>query len=114
MDKKTTGWVAYLSWIGFIIAICTGDKKGANFHLNQALVCNIGFTVSSFITGLSIPFFSFFVGGVLNIFVLVCWILGLIAAVNEEEKEIPLLGQIKILKFNDDNSNNTTQNNEKQ
>ncbi len=37
-DAKTTSWVAYLTWIGFIIAICAGDKEGAKFHLNQALV----------------------------------------------------------------------------
>ena len=38
MDKKVTGIVAYLSWIGLIIAFCAGDKEGAKFHLNQALV----------------------------------------------------------------------------
>ena len=38
MDAKTTGIVAYLTWIGFIIAICAGDKDGAIFHVNQALV----------------------------------------------------------------------------
>ena len=35
MDAKTTSWVAYLTWIGFIIAICAGDKEGAKFHLNK-------------------------------------------------------------------------------
>ena len=29
MDKKVTGIVAYLSWIGLIIAFCAGDKEGA-------------------------------------------------------------------------------------
>ena len=38
MDKKTTGIVAYLTWIGLIIALVAGDKEGASFHLNQALV----------------------------------------------------------------------------
>lgn len=38
MDKKTTGIVAYLTWIGLVIAFVAGDKEGAKFHLNQALV----------------------------------------------------------------------------
>ncbi len=38
MDKKTTGIIAYITWIGWIVAFCAGDKEGAKFHLNQALV----------------------------------------------------------------------------
>ena len=100
MDKKTTSWVAYLTWIGFIVAMCAGDKEGAKFHLNQALVIlifqtGIGLVASMFF------FFVPFIGvlaSIANVFMLVCWILGLIAAINQEEKEVPLIGQIKILK----------------
>ena len=38
MDKKITGIVAYITWIGWLIAFLAGDKEGAKFHLNQALV----------------------------------------------------------------------------
>jgi len=31
MDKKTTGIVAYLTWIGLVIAFVAGDKEGAKF-----------------------------------------------------------------------------------
>lgn len=96
MDKKTTGIVGYLTWIGFIIAICAGDKEGAKFHLNQALLVLIGFTLGSIV--MLIPIIGWILGGLWNLFCLVCWILGLIAAINEEEKEIPLFGQIKLLK----------------
>lgn len=37
MNKKTTGIIAYITWIGWIVAFCAGDKEGAKFHLNQAL-----------------------------------------------------------------------------
>lgn len=99
MDTKTTSWVAYLTWIGFIIAMCTGDKEGAKFHLNQALVILIFQTGIGIVSSMMffIPFIGI-IGMLANIFVLVCWILGLIAAINQEEKEVPLLGQIKILK----------------
>lgn len=96
MDKKTTGWVAYLTWIGFIVAICAGDKEGAKFHLNQALVILIANTIGVIFS--FIPVVGWIIGNLWNIFVFICWILGLVAAINEEEKEVPLLGQIKILK----------------
>lgn len=95
-DAKTTSWVAYLTWIGFIIAICAGDKEGAKFHLNQALVILLA-NVAGIILQI-IPVVGWILGSLWNVFVLVCWILGLIAAINQEEKEVPLLGKIKILK----------------
>ncbi|MBQ2936807.1 MAG: hypothetical protein IJ029_08105 [Lachnospiraceae bacterium] len=88
MDAKTTGIVGYLTWIGFIIAVCAGDKEGAKFHLNQALVIFL-FGLLSIIPCL---------GQIWGIFIFVCWIMGLIAAINEEEKEVPLIGKVRILK----------------
>ena len=38
LDKKTTDIVAYLTWIGLLIAIFLGDREGSKFHINQALV----------------------------------------------------------------------------
>ena len=38
MNKKTTGIVAYITWIGLLIALVAGDMEGAKFHVNQALV----------------------------------------------------------------------------
>lgn len=88
MDTKTTGIVAYITWIGLLIAFCTGDKEGAKFHLNQALVI--------FLFGLlsAIPC----IGQIWGIFIVVCWVMGLIAAINEEEKPVPLIGGIKLIK----------------
>lgn len=87
MDAKTTSIVAYITWIGLIIALCAGDKEGAKFHLNQALVI--------FLFGLlgMIPC----VGWIWSVFIFVCWIMGLIAAINQEEKEVPLIGKIRLL-----------------
>lgn len=88
MDKKTTSIVAYITWIGLIVAFCAGDKEGAKFHLNQALVIFL-FSLLSIVPC---------VGWIWAIFMLVCWIMGLIAAINQEEKPVPLIGGIKILK----------------
>lgn len=88
MNTKTTSIVAYITVIGLIIAICAGDREGAKFHLNQALVIWLFGLLSV------IPC----IGQIWAVFILVCWIMGLIAAVNQEEKPVPLIGQIKILK----------------
>ena len=101
MDKKTTGWVAYLTVIGLIIAFCTGDKEGAKFHLNQALALTIVSIAGSIVIGIFTAIsweFGMIVSVIFNLFIFVCWILGIVAAINEEEKEIPLIGKIKLLK----------------
>lgn len=35
MDKRTTDVVAYLTWVGLIIAFVAGDRERSRFHLNQ-------------------------------------------------------------------------------
>lgn len=76
MNKKTTGIIAYITWIGWIVAFCAGDKEGAKFHLNQALVILIGQIVAAVIN--YIPYVGGIVGAILSIFLFVCWIMGLI------------------------------------
>ena len=88
MNKKTTGIVAYITWIGLLIALVAGDMEGAKFHVNQALVIML-FSLLSVIPC---------IGWIWAVFMLVCWIMGLIAAINEEEKPVPLIGQIRLLK----------------
>jgi len=88
MDAKTTGIVSYLTVIGLVIALAAGDKEGAKFHINQSIVIWI-FSILGLIPIIGLPW---------RIFMMVCWVLGLIAAINCEEKEVPLIGKIKILK----------------
>lgn len=89
MDTKTTGIVAYITWIGLLIAFLAGDKEGAKFHINQSLVL----VIASVICGI-IPI----VGWIAEIVVLVFTVMGIISAVNGEEKPLPLIGGIKIIK----------------
>ena len=95
MSKKATGIVAYITWIGWLIAFFAGDREGAKFHLNQALIIAIGEIIVGILA--YIPIIKI-VAGIFSLFLLVCWVIGLIAACKEEEKEIPLIGGIKILK----------------
>ena len=100
MSKKATGIVAYISIIGWIIAFLAGDKEGAKFHLNQALVVDVAMIIFNIVAGILriVPVVGALISLVISIALLVFWIMGLVAAIKEEEKEIPLLGAIKILK----------------
>ncbi len=96
MDTKTTGIVAYLTWIGLLIAYLAGDKEGAKFHINQALVIFLFSIAGGIVT--AIPFVGWIIGGLWDLFMLVCWIMGLVFAIQAQEKEVPLIGKIHILK----------------
>ena len=100
MDSKATGIVAYISIIGWIIAYFAGDREGAKFHLNQALVLDLSMIVVSFATSnlAFIPLLGGLVGGLLGLAMFVLWIMGIVYAAKEEEKELPLIGMIKLLK----------------
>lgn len=95
MDKKVTGIVAYITIIGWLIAFLAGDKEGAKFHLNQALVlaiANLILNVAGYI-----PIVGF-VASILGIVTFVFMIMGIVYAAKGENKELPLIGKIQILK----------------
>ena len=97
-EDKTTAILSYLTLIGFIVAIIMhGSKKtklGA-YHLRQSL----GLVLTSIGVGIAATVIAFipFVGWIvslcawLGIFVL--WVIGLIAAINGQQKPVPLLGE---------------------
>ncbi len=103
MTKKTTDIVAYITLIGWLVAYFAGTKEESKFHLNQALViwlCNLILTLVTNIVGY-IPVVGFIltiVLGIVSIALFVFWIMGLVYACQGNEKEIPLIGGIKILK----------------
>ena len=95
MDKKATGIVAYIGIIGWLIAYLAGDKEGAKFHLNQALVLNIASIACSVLA--RIPFVGF-VAAIISIVLFVFAVIGLVSAVKDEEKPLPIIGGITLLK----------------
>jgi len=87
MGIQATSIVAYMTWIGFLVAYLAGDKEGAKFYMNQALVFHL-FSLLCFVP---------FIGWLWAIYMLICFILGVIWAAEQESKELPLIGQIKLL-----------------
>lgn len=101
MNAKTTSIVSYITIIGWLVAYFAGDKEAAKFHLNQSLVINIASLINGWVLSwilAFIPIVGPIVSWIISIFILVVWIIGLIAAIKQEEKIVPILGNITLLK----------------
>ncbi len=123
MDKKITAIVAYAGILGglfglldgigklcmvipliiWFIAYSVGDKEGAKIHLNQSLIIvilGLACGIVCLVLGL-IPVIDK-IAQILDIVVkaitLVFSIWGIYLAVKEEDKKLPIIGEITILK----------------
>ncbi len=101
MDQKTIGIVSYITLIGWIIALVvyngSSDKSSlARFHLRQSLgILATGFVLQiiSYALAFALKFFLVFLIPAVWILVVILWVIGLIAAINGEEKPVPVLGE---------------------
>ena len=91
-EGKTIAIISYITIIGTIIAfIMNNDKHNsfAAFHIRQAIgLALLGVSVSILRNYISLGF----VGNLLGIGVIVLLVIGLIGAIQGEEKRVPLLG----------------------
>lgn len=90
-DKKVTSVVAYLSFLGWLIAFIMGDKQTAKYHLNQALNLNIFLLVCNLLA--SIKFFQ-----VLSLAFIVVWLVDFVFACKGEDNGIPPFNMWQIIK----------------
>jgi len=92
-EGKNIAVIAYITLIGLIIAfVMNNDKKNpfASFHIKQSL----GLALTGFALGVIgiIPIIGWLIN-IIGIFVLLyMWIMGLINAINGNEKVVPILG----------------------
>lgn len=98
-DAEKNKWMGVIAYfIFFVPLIVDSSSEFGKFHANQGLNLFLLFLAVS-ILGSLIPFLGWFVilpvGG---IFCLVLAIMGIINAINGETKELPLIGQIKLIK----------------
>jgi len=99
---KTVAILSYITLIGFIIAIVMhNDERNKSelgaFHLRQAigLFCTaIAMSIAQVIF-LVIPIIGWLISGALSLCMIalfIFWILGLVSAINQEKKEVPIIG----------------------
>lgn len=101
MDAKTTAWVSYLWWIGWIISLVTSNNTNPKpslvvFHLRQSLGL-LAISTALWILNMMLIFgFSgwYWIYTCLSVALFILWIIGLIAAVQGEEKPVPVLGPL--------------------
>jgi len=96
---KTVAILSYITIIGFIIALVLNNEERNKselgvFHLRQALGIHLTGIVFMFVQFifLAIPIIGWLSYMAISIGILVCWILGLIAAINSEKKAVPIVG----------------------
>jgi len=97
-NGRVTAIVSYLSLLGWLIAYFAlhvpNRTSLGSYHLRQTLLlmlCAAGLQIASMILIFVMPFLALILWVVwIGLFVL--WILGLIAAINGEEKPMPLIG----------------------
>ncbi|MGB3454177.1 MAG: hypothetical protein WBA59_10130 [Moheibacter sp.] len=98
MDEKTMGIVSYLTLIGWIIVLATRKEKTeyTSFHLRQnagLIALSFGIVIISMIFSMIIPFLGLLVN-LLSIGVFVLWLIGLLGAINNEKKPVPIFGSM--------------------
>jgi uncharacterized membrane protein len=96
-NNKTAAIAAYITWIGFIIAICIGDRSDryVAHHLNQALVINIA-SVLGGVLGV-IPLVGNLAASIVSVVVLVFWIMGIYRAATGSTEPLPFIGDIHLI-----------------
>ncbi len=108
VQDGTVGIIAYITLIGFIIAIVlNNDKSGADkkfgaFHLRQSLgliIFTVGLYIVLMILSAILISISWRMLSVVSLMSMILWlgilalvILGIVNAANKQEKELPLIG----------------------
>jgi len=97
MSKKATDIVAYITFIGWIIAFFAGDRENSKFHLNQALVIAIVEIILSILGRILTHGLLAWIVSILSIILFILWLIGLIRAIKGSEQPVPIIGGIQIL-----------------
>jgi uncharacterized membrane protein len=97
--KENNKWICALAYIVFFIPILIdSDNNKYKFHANQGLNLFL-LSAAVSIIGSFLPFIGWFI--ILPLGGLLCFILavvGVINALNEKMKELPLIGKYKLIK----------------
>ncbi len=93
-EGKTIAIIAYITIIGFVVALVMNSNKKhpfASYHIRQVL----GLLLTGLALGMVgvIPVLGWIINLVAVFFLLYMWIMGLINAVNGREKPLPFLGE---------------------
>lgn len=94
-NGKTVAIIAYLTIIGLVVSLVMNSKNATSlgrFHIRQS----IGITVTAMVAGIFrfIPMVGNILVSIIGIVILVILILGILSAIQGEEKELPFVGRL--------------------
>lgn len=92
-EGKTIAIIAYITIFGLLIAfVMNNDKKNpfAAYHLRQSLGLGVTGLALSVIN--VIPILGWLISILGSIFLIILWVMGLVSALNGQEKPVPVLG----------------------
>lgn len=93
-EGKTMAIIAYITIFGLLIAfIMNNDKKNSftAYHLRQSL--GLGATGLALSVINIIPILGWLISILGSLFLIVLWVIGLMGAINGQEKPVPVLGE---------------------
>lgn len=93
-EGKTMAIIAYITIFGLLIAfIMNNDKKNSftAYHLRQSL--GLGATGLALSVINVIPILGWLISILGSLFLIVLWVIGLMGAINGQEKPVPVLGE---------------------
>ena len=95
--KNLVGVAAYITWIGFIIAVVLGDRtdKFITHHLNQALVINLLGIVGGVLV--VVPLIGQIAAGIISAAVIVFDVIGALRAFRGSTRPLPFIGGIHLI-----------------
>lgn len=95
-ENKGISILCYFGLLLLIPLLTRPESKFVRFHSNQGLIFMLlGIAVSILAP---IPVLGWVIGVVGSIFMLICFILGIVNCVNGKAKELPLIGKIRLIK----------------
>jgi uncharacterized membrane protein len=92
-------WMAVLCYLGMMIffpCVLKRDVEFVRYHINQGIVLLLLMLAGGI--ACIIPFLGWLACAVVYVFSIVCIIMGIVHAAKGEEKELPIIGKIKVLK----------------
>jgi uncharacterized membrane protein len=90
-QNKVLAAVGYLGILFLVPMLAAPKSPYAQFHAKQGMVLFIAAIILSVV--LAIPVLGWVIGGLGEVFILILMIMGIINAVNGQEKPLPVIGQ---------------------
>jgi len=93
-EGRTMAIISYITWIGTLIAFLMNNNQKnsfASFHIRQTIGLSFFTLVNAFVIN---RFVDSWVTRLIGLGLLILWIIGLVGAIQGEEKKVSLVGDL--------------------